>query len=99
MSSERRPYIRVDLAIDRIHGSHPLTPLPHFTPSALHPTPPHENAAEDSGAFVESAQAFHFDRVFDPTEGQEAVFEEVARPIVDGPYDFDRRCTPESIII
>lgn len=33
---------------------------------------------------VESAQAFTFDRVFDPTEGQKAVFDEVARPIVDG---------------
>ena len=37
---------------------------------------------------METAQAFTFDRVFHPTEGQEAVFEEVARPIVDGPYHY-----------
>lgn len=33
---------------------------------------------------MESTQAFTFDRVFGPTEPQEPVFEEVARPIVDG---------------
>jgi len=35
---------------------------------------------------METAQAFAFDRVLGPTEGQEAVFEAVAKPLVDGAW-------------
>lgn len=45
---------------------------------------PHIHTADELSGLMESSQAFTFDRVFDPTEGQEPVFEEVARSIVDG---------------
>lgn len=41
------------------------------------------HTAEELGGLMESAQAFSFDRVFDPSEDQATVFEEVARPIID----------------
>lgn len=50
------------------------------------------HTAEELGGLMESAQAFSFDRVFDPSEDQATVFEEVARPIIDGAYVYVYMC-------